>query len=210
MKELDNPILQTVVPLPLFDELKKIVNEKNKPHTFHLAGNIARSESFREHIPIFQDFFYSAILMYSPFTQVYIPQLLQRRIRQDGDKIKIVLKDLWVNHMKQYEFNPMHHHEGCFSFIIFVKIPFKIEEMHKISPGAKGYRNLAGAVTFLHQGSNKTDEFFTEETIFPDERWAGQCLIFPSTLHHAVHPFYGTEEARITVSGNIYLDLLHA
>ena len=57
MKELDNPILQTVVPLPLFDELKKIVNEKNKPHTFHLAGNIARSESFREHIPIFQDFF---------------------------------------------------------------------------------------------------------------------------------------------------------
>jgi hypothetical protein len=210
MKELDNPILGTMLPPFLFEELKKIINKKNKPHHPHLAGNIVRAESFREHMPIFQDFFNKTILMYSPFTQGYIPQLLRRRIRREGDKIRIEMVDFWVNHMKQYEFNPLHNHEGCFSFIIFVKVPFKIEEMHKIAPGAKSNRNLAGAVTFVHQGSNTTDEFFTEETIFPDERWEGKCLIFPSSLHHLVHPFYGTEEARITVSGNIYIELIQA
>ena len=210
MKELDNIILNTMLPPFLFEELKKIVNKKNKPHHTYLAGNIVRAESFREHMPIFQDFFNKTILMYSPFTQGYIPQLLRRRIRREGDKIKIEMVDIWVNHMKQYEFNPLHNHDGCFSFIIFVKVPFKIEEMHKIAPGAKGNPNLAGAVTFVHQGSNTTDEFFTEETIFPDERWEGKCLIFPSSLNHLVHPFYGTEEARITVSGNIYVELIQA
>ena len=28
-------------------------------------------------------------------------------------------------------------------------------------------------------------------------------LFFPSNLHHQVYPFYGTEEERITISGNI-------
>jgi|10_taG_2_1085330.scaffolds.fasta_scaffold108427_2 hypothetical protein len=208
MQTFDSPILSTVMPQFLFEKLKKIISEKNEPHNNHLAGNIVREESFRQHIPIFEEFFSNTIQMYSPFTQIYIPQLLRRRLQRTEDKVRLVMKDLWVNHMKQYEFNPIHQHEGCFSFIVFVKIPFKIEEMHKIAPGVKGNLNSAGAVSFFHQGSDKTDEFFTEEIIFPDERWEGKILVFPASLHHSVNPFYGTEESRITVSGNIYVDLV--
>ena len=32
---------------------------------------------------------------------------------------------------------------------------------------------------------------------------AGRMLFFPAWLQHLVHPFYGTEEERITISGNI-------
>ena len=31
----------------------------------------------------------------------------------------------------------------------------------------------------------------------------GRMLFFPASLQHQVYPFYGTEEERITISGNI-------
>jgi len=208
MQGFEKAILNTMMPKDLFDKLKEIVSEKQQPYNNQLAGNIVREEGIMKHGLIFQDYLSNMIQMYEPFTTDYIPQILKRRIQRKGDKVKIELKDMWVNHMKQYEFNPIHQHEGCFSFIIFVKVPFKSEEMHKIAPGVHSNLNTAGAVTFFHQGSNKTDEFFTEEALFPDERWEGRCLIFPASLFHSVNPFYGTEETRITVSGNIFIELI--
>ena len=208
MKAHEKIILSTMMPKNLFDKLKEIIKEKHKPYNQELAGNIVREEGFAEHAHIFQDFFSNMIQMYDPFTTAYIPGLLKRRSQREGDKVKLILKNMWVNYMKQYEFNPIHQHNGCFSFIIFVKVPFKIEEMHKIAPGVHINLNNAGGVTFFHQGSERPDEFFTEELYFPDERWEGKVLIFPASLFHSVYPFYGTEETRITVSGNIYLDLV--
>ena len=33
-----------------------------------------------------------------------------------------------------------------------------------------------------------------------------KMLLFPSSLHHMVYPFYNSDEERVTISGNISLD----
>jgi hypothetical protein len=36
-----------------------------------------------------------------------------------------------------------------------------------------------------------------------DKSWEGTMIMFPSSLHHMVHPFYTSDEYRISISGNL-------
>ena len=40
----------------------------------------------------------------------------------------LYMESSWINFQKKYEFNPLHDHSGIFSFIIFMQIPYKLEE----------------------------------------------------------------------------------
>ena len=42
-----------------------------------------------------------------------------------------------------------------------------------------------------------------EYPIFMSPEMEGTLMLFPSTLHHQVYPFYNTEEPRISISGNL-------
>ena len=33
-------------------------------------------------------------------------------------------------------------------------------------------------------------------------------VFFPASLMHAVHPFYGTDEARVSIAGNLWYDTI--
>jgi hypothetical protein len=44
------------------------------------------------------------------------------------ENAKFVLKKLWVNYQKKYDFNPIHIHSGVFSFVIWVQIPYDLTE----------------------------------------------------------------------------------
>ena len=41
------------------------------------------------------------------------------------------MNEWWVNYQKQYEFNPSHIHDGVYSFVIWMKIPYEYEEQNK-------------------------------------------------------------------------------
>ena len=107
---------------------------------------------------------------------------------------------MWVNFQKKYEFNPMHLHDGVMSFVIWMKIPYKYEDemqhetAKKVNSCMNGsfefiYTNLLGAITGYQYSLSPEAE--------------GGVLIFPSALHHVVHPFYTSDEERISISGNI-------
>ena len=134
-------------------------------------------------------------------------------ISKEADKFKsppkFKLESMWVNHQKQYEFLPPHRHGTFYSFVVFMKIPTNPEEQHalpfcKTVPGvhaASDFQFLWGT-TFHTQGvigHIKTHNI----PLCPEDE--GRMLIFPSWLFHQVFPFYGTEEERITISGNIIL-----
>jgi len=34
----------------------------------------------------------------------------------------------------------------------------------------------------------------------------GSLVLFPSTLHHQVYPFFESDDYRVSISGNIYFD----
>ena len=39
-----------------------------------------------------------------------------------------------------------------------------------------------------------------------DKSWEQVIMLFPSITHHQVYPFYTSDDYRITISGNMYLN----
>ena len=111
--------------------------------------------------------------------------------------------EAWVNFQEKYEYNPIHHHSGVFSFVIWYQIPYHRENELKYG---------AGKFKKLHTNRNGCFEFHSIEgndiislPLHVDKSKEGYMVIFPSSLSHSVNPFYTSDDYRITVSGNIHL-----
>ena len=110
------------------------------------------------------------------------------------------IKDLWINFQKKYEHNPMHHHVGDLSFVLWITIPYDLKEELSL-PNCKN----------SNTPSNSLFEFiFTDflgriisKKINVDKTYEGTVVMFPSALNHTVHPFYTSDEYRISISGNL-------
>jgi hypothetical protein len=112
----------------------------------------------------------------------------------------IMLKNVWVNFQERYEFNPVHDHNGLLSFVIWTKIPYKIEDEINQGPGKDSRQPLAGHFCFYFTDALGT---IRQYSIPADQTMENTILLFPAKLNHSVHPFYSSEEYRISVSGNI-------
>jgi hypothetical protein len=114
------------------------------------------------------------------------------------------LDSYWVNFQKKHEYNPLHQHGGVYSFVIWLKIPFNIED-------ELNYANSKNAVT----QRNSTFAFqYTDilgassDYIIPvDKSYEGKMIFFPAKLWHCVCPFFTSDEERISVSGNLFFDV---
>jgi hypothetical protein len=108
------------------------------------------------------------------------------------------LYEVWMNKQKKYEFNPLHFHNGVYSFVIWYDIPYTNEEEAKCSPyigRSETESNLSGNFAFIDVGGDVLH-------IAADNKWNGVMAIFPSETQHMVYPFYSTDRERITISGN--------
>jgi len=114
----------------------------------------------------------------------------------------LYLGKLWVNFQKKNEFNPIHNHSGALSFVIWIDIPYDIEDEKQYSPGKDSNNNVAGNFQILYL--NSLGEI-KSENIAVDKKFNNKILLFPSSLNHTVYPFYTSDEYRISVSGNFYL-----
>ena len=113
------------------------------------------------------------------------------------------LSGFWANYQKQNEFNPVHSHNGVYSFVIWMKIPTKHFEQNKNPISLKANTHLISAfqlefLDIIGQTCRYTYEMNPE--------MEGTMLFFPSKLNHVVYPFYNCEEDRISISGNISLN----
>lgn len=114
----------------------------------------------------------------------------------DQGKWTIELKELWVNYQKKHEFQSTHKHSGIFSFVIWVKIPFNVdEEISRYTEASKdvsqfgfSYNNTLGAQERLNLNLSNKDE--------------GMLAVFPAQMPHYVFPFFSSNEYRITIAGN--------
>lgn len=109
------------------------------------------------------------------------------------------LDSLWVNLMYKHEFNPLHHHDGKYSFVIFIDVPIT-NENQKNAPGAEAKNNLAGTLSFLLPINLNA---FRTLHYKPDQQIINKCIFFPSNLGHIVYPFYNIDKPRITLAGNV-------
>ena len=111
-------------------------------------------------------------------------------------KPTMVLENLWVNYMRENEYNPLHTHSGDLSFIIYLDVPDMSVELknHVANSPPPGW------VMFQNElmGNEPTWKIIRQSS--PPK--TGHMFIFPAGLHHQVSP-YKTPGTRISVSGNL-------
>ena len=203
--EYNLPWLDIRITKEAMDELWDTINNSplktdgTNDARFNLAGNISSSLYMPKNKGLFEDTIigYSEYMYYGASWGNYY-----------GTKVEKVLpapvftiKQLWVNYQKQHEFNPPHDHDGLYSFVVFMKIPTHWKEQHALPISVNSNAPCAGDFMFLvADGQGQGVNPFPVPLSPEDE---GRMLFFPSWLKHQVFPFYGTEEERITVSGNV-------
>lgn len=190
--------IQSKIPDDILSLLKKESNYilKNEDQTIkynkHLAGNIEKEFSLEKYKKILEPIIYK--LAYE-----FIEHSDDDNCLCDKDA-NLYLKDIWINFQKKYEFNPLHDHSGIFSFVLWIQIPYDLEEE----------LNLANSKN-SRVPSNSLFEFVFADfmgkvgtsRIYVDKSYEGTIMLFPSSINHLVYPFYTSDEYRISISGNL-------
>lgn len=119
----------------------------------------------------------------------------------EQSSMKWSLNSGWVNYQKKYEINPLHNHTGLLSFVIWINIPYNLDEELNL-PYVKDstIRKSATAFTFVYSNIHGT---LCQQPFRIDKRGEGKFVVFHSQLHHMVYPFYTSDGHRISIAGNI-------
>ena len=113
------------------------------------------------------------------------------------------LNAFWVNYQKQNEFNPIHDHDGVYSFVIWMKIPTKHDEQNKNLIASRANHGSISSFQICYTNTLGRMKAYDYEM---NPEMEGTMLFFPSELKHLVYPFYNCDEDRISISGNIGLN----
>ena len=184
------------------DFLWTAISEENKKDASGtLAGNISKSEYIEDK----DNWFYKTVLKKLIEKMFYrnCDNYYEKYIEKEEPLSEFELNSLWVNYMKQYEFNPLHNHFGLYSFVVFMKIPTHWKEQHALPISANS--NIPCASDFEFVWSEKGTESLYKHSFCLSSEDEGRMLFFPAWLKHQVLPFYECKEERVTISGNIRL-----
>jgi Putative 2OG-Fe(II) oxygenase len=195
--KFDGPELE-----PIKDEVRKIqLNFENaQKHNQFLAGNIRREYLLKDSKNYISELLYPFLLEYNDFHKNWMIETARSTVKH-SEKFpkKIALEHAWVNFQKKYEFNPPHSHDGIISFVIWIQIPFLMQDELANSPGAESNTNIPGCFNFHF--TNSLGEL-KNSAIHADKTMENTLLIFPAKMVHSVSPFYTSDEYRISVAGN--------
>jgi len=175
---------------PILEEVNEIQNnfENTEPMNHRLIGHIEHEYKITKCFDHIQSIVVPVCQMYDK-TFNHVLQI--KNYKLDG---------IWVNFQKKYEFNPPHHHTGDFSFVIYVKIPYTMEEENKLTPSVSEQFKVNGCFNFYYTdvlGAVRPWKIPTDKT------YEKKLIVFPAKMNHGVMPFYSSDGYRISVSGNL-------
>ena len=67
--------------------------------------------------------------------------------KENPNDNKLKVESVWVNMQKKLEVNPLHNHDGTLSFVVWLYVPFKLEDERKME-NCKNSRTVELASTF--------------------------------------------------------------
>ena len=116
-----------------------------------------------------------------------------------GQERELNLIDMWINHMKDGDYNPLHIHGAHISFVLYTYVSdeLKLEQSQSRSEGT----SRPGDISFVYGQplENTPIPPITMHDISPN---AGDLFIFPTYLGHIVYPFRSKGFHRSSISGN--------
>lgn len=176
---------------------KALANRSQEISANHkLIGHLKEEYKTPDLIKVFEPFLMSLVLKYEDkFEYLKSIDILQ----EDGF---CVLDSLWLNLQSKFEYNPIHIHDGVFSFVIWISIPYKFSDENKIFPDLPLHKQKNGRFEFYYTDALGRIRHFS----FADsQNLENKICLFPSVMRHAVYPFFTSDEYRISFSGNIKL-----
>jgi hypothetical protein len=187
-------VLQFDVPLPLFIKIKEKckllentkLNDEKLSYNKRLIGHLEKSLIFHPQME-FRTWIQTLAKNYTEYFSFYT-------------QVEKVLDTCWVNFQKKHEYNPFHNHTGLLSFVIWVKIPYRLED-EDIMPNSVNANNKENGRFCLFYNSNFSS--ISTLTINLDSSYEGKGIIFPAAANHCVYPFYTSDEYRVSIAGNI-------
>jgi hypothetical protein len=181
---------------PIIDEIQKIqsnfslaieTNEK-------LAGHINHEYDLIDSLPYIESLFSPLIREYESIYDY------GKEFTMLSDDVPIYLESAWVNFQKKHEFNPPHNHSGIYSFALWIKIPYSYENEKEMFPKLSDTTtNVTGSFSFQYVNVLGNVSSYTINLDKTSENYA---VFFPAKMIHGVHPFYTSDDYRISVSGN--------
>jgi|TARA_Y100000289_G_C3913087_1_gene145801 hypothetical protein len=195
--ELDNRgIFLDTVPNDIFNIIDREIKNKKIDERKNLAGHIQEEYKIENVDEKVQKY-----ILKLPSKCSYL-QEYSNRIKILDKNLPYFLSNMWVNYQKKHEFNPIHTHTGVFSFVIFNKIPYNLEDEFKVFPIVNNNVHKTSCLEFVINSSYSQMNTYT---LSVDKSFVGKIVMFPAMLPHLVYPFYTSDDYRITVSGNISL-----
>tara|TARA_B100001250_G_scaffold70719_1_gene57026 strand:- start:929 stop:1609 length:681 start_codon:yes stop_codon:yes gene_type:complete len=199
------PVLSTKLSQEVIDHLWKAIEQAKKDalgHNDQLAGNIGSSLILKDTGDVLLQNIDSVLFNYinESLSNSHVNRNFLTNLQGKKQKIRLDWSGLWVNFQKKYEFNPVHEHTGVISFVIWMRIPTSYKVEHALPHVANS--NCPSASNFQIQYVNVLGEMNSHDVCL-DKESEGIGLFFPSTMRHQVYPFYGSDEDRISISGNL-------
>jgi hypothetical protein len=171
------------LPVDLFNNLKKqVASESLTPITSGMTDIGVAKHYLLEDSTLLKNYVLSIVNEYC--NEFYTA--IDYKIRSDGIDPNAQLHALepWINFQKKNEWIPAHDHEGFIAYSLWVNIPER--NVFEII-----YSTISGETIKHYIPVTKQSE--------------GTIILFPAKLMHTVHPFFTSEETRISISGNLIL-----
>ena len=189
--------IQCSCPDDLKPKVLEAIKSKDTPYQHQLVGQIEEEYLVEGLDGEWEDFIKCASLAHESSFPGYWNYLKGIHHGEVGLHLSLP----WVNYMKKNEYNPLHCHDGILSYVMWVKVPFFIEDEVQMYPSSKDSK-AASTFTFVFGGTQGINQI----NIPVDNTWEWEMVVFPSDLYHMVYPFQTSDDTRISISGNIHLD----
>jgi len=201
-------VLETKMPFDLFERLSTAIDnisaETGKKFNSNLLGHMQEEYSLNHIKETMSEYLESSAHLWTEQNPGFIESFEEVA---KADTYTLYLDSIWVNKQQKYEFNPVHHHGGVLSFVIWIKVPYDLKEEEAYFPRVSGEtedgphnQTYTSKFTFYY---NDVLGGLQPAAVPVDKSYEGTMLMFPAGLHHAVYPFYTSDDYRISVSGNI-------
>jgi hypothetical protein len=181
---------------PIHDSINKIQSDFKSANSFthKLAGNISHEYGVTDCLDYVEE-------LLTPMVYNFVDQFEfeSKQVPANGRKGTPKIVTMWANFQRKGEFNPHHIHFGLLSFVLWVKVPYLIEEENDLVVGVNPKEKRPGNFTFTF--CNALGEVCPHD-LPVDRTWENVVIIFPAQLPHLVYPFYSSDDYRISMSGN--------
>lgn len=194
------------VPKDVMDQVDAVIQKMldtdfkgQRKANYKLTANIAKEFDISEDvIPIITDYIVSLARFHNEVSQPHHANNLSRLISHQR---AVFLREMWVNFQKKHEVHPHHNHGGIYSFALWSRVPYKIEDERAMWPESS--LPVAGNFAFTYTdiiGQVHSDNFPI------DNNFEGMICLFPASLTHMVYPFFTSDDFRVSLSGDLIFD----